>query len=188
MASAQPDSIAYANLVDRIIKSRDDAKRNQSILRKAMFSYAKYGSSSPITNILTEEQLRNIDPKELTDAIAGFNTFKHRIFYYGAEMMPKIANIIERHHRIENTLLDCPEERFFPVNPLDKKNVLFLNYPKSQVEVLYLTKDIPFNRETMVIAKIFNEYYGGNMSSIVFQEIREAKALEYSTWASYVRP
>ena len=188
MASAQPDSIAYANLVDRIIKSRDDAKRNQSILRKAMFSYAKYGSSSPITNILTEEQLRNIDPKELTDAIAGFNTFKHRIFYYGAEMMPKIANIIERHHRIENTLLDCPEERFFPVNPLDKKNVLFLNYPKSQVEVLYLTKDIPFNRETMVIAKIFNEYYGGNMSSIVFQEIREAKALAYSTWASYVTP
>lgn len=188
MASAQPDSVAYANLVDRIIKSRDDAKRNQNILRKAMFSYAKYGSSSPMTNILSVEQLRNINPKELTDAIAGFNTFKHSIFYYGAEMMPKVANIIERHHRIESSLLDCPDEKFFPVNPLNTKNVLFLNYPKSQVEVLYLTKDVPFNRQTMITSKIFNEYYGGNMSSIVFQEIREAKALAYATWASYVTP
>lgn len=32
---------------------------------------------------------------------------------------------------------------------------------------------------------MFNEYFGGGMSSIVFQEIREAKALAYSTYSFY---
>lgn len=32
---------------------------------------------------------------------------------------------------------------------------------------------------------LFNEYFGGSMSSIVFQEIRESKALAYSVRSSY---
>ena len=34
--------------------------------------------------------------------------------------------------------------------------------------------------------KLFNEYFGGNMSSIMFQELRESKALAYSVYASYL--
>jgi predicted Zn-dependent peptidase len=35
---------------------------------------------------------------------------------------------------------------------------------------------------------MFNEYFGGGMNSIVFQEIREAKALAYSSMALYRAP
>src|ERR1041384_1390597 len=34
--------------------------------------------------------------------------------------------------------------------------------------------------------RLFNEYFGGGMSSIVFQELRESKALAYSTYADYI--
>src|SRR5690606_26739776 len=36
--------------------------------------------------------------------------------------------------------------------------------------------------------RMYNEYLGGNMSSIVFQEIREAQGLEYAVWAGYSKP
>lgn len=34
----------------------------------------------------------------------------------------------------------------------------------------------------------FNEYFGGSMNAIVFQELREARGLAYSAWASYITP
>jgi predicted Zn-dependent peptidase len=36
--------------------------------------------------------------------------------------------------------------------------------------------------------QLFNEYFGGSMSGVVFQDIRESKALAYSTFASYNTP
>ena len=35
---------------------------------------------------------------------------------------------------------------------------------------------------------LFNEYFGGGMNSIVFQELREARGLAYSAFAKYVSP
>ena len=37
-------------------------------------------------------------------------------------------------------------------------------------------------------SNVFNKYFGGSMSGLVFQEIREFKSLAYSAWGSYSRP
>jgi predicted Zn-dependent peptidase len=37
----------------------------------------------------------------------------------------------------------------------------------------------------MPAIQIFNEYFGGGMAGLVFQELREARALAYSAWANY---
>ena len=37
-------------------------------------------------------------------------------------------------------------------------------------------------------AEMYNEYFGGSMNSIVFQEMREARSLAYSAWAVLVEP
>ena len=38
------------------------------------------------------------------------------------------------------------------------------------------------------IIKLHNEYFGGGMSSIVFQDLRESKALAYSVYSTYTIP
>ena len=38
------------------------------------------------------------------------------------------------------------------------------------------------------LAQVFNEYFGGGMAGLVFQELREARALAYSAWAHYFTP
>ncbi|MCX8010617.1 MAG: insulinase family protein, partial [Ignavibacteria bacterium] len=86
LANAKPDQQIYNDFVDGIIKSRNDAKLDKnSILWGAMFSYAMYDGKSPFTNILSEEELRNINPKELTDIIKNLLSYKHYIFYYGKD-------------------------------------------------------------------------------------------------------
>jgi predicted Zn-dependent peptidase len=34
-------------------------------------------------------------------------------------------------------------------------------------------------------SQLFNEYFGGSMAGLVFQELREARALAYSAWGHY---
>jgi predicted Zn-dependent peptidase len=38
------------------------------------------------------------------------------------------------------------------------------------------------------VIELFNSYFGGDMGAIVFQTIRESKALAYSTYAYYLAP
>ena len=35
---------------------------------------------------------------------------------------------------------------------------------------------------------LYNEYFGGGMNTIVFQEMREARGLAYSAWANLAIP
>ena len=52
-----------------------------------------------------------------------------------------------------------------------------------------ISKGTPhFNLEEYEMMEIYNNYFGYGLSSIVFQEIREAKALAYSTYAYYSSP
>jgi predicted Zn-dependent peptidase len=57
-----------------------------------------------------------------------------------------------------------------------------------QAEIIMLSKSVPYNRDNVAVRTLFNEYYGGNMSSIVFQTLRESKALAYSVYGSYRTP
>jgi len=45
-----------------------------------------------------------------------------------------------------------------------------------------------YNPSILPLSTLFNEYYGGGMSSVVFQELREAKALAYSVFSVYKTP
>ena len=70
LANAKPDQQAYDNYIDGILKKRMDSKLNKgSILWSGLFNYGKYGPTNPFTNILTEAELKAIDPQELTDIV-----------------------------------------------------------------------------------------------------------------------
>jgi zinc protease len=57
-----------------------------------------------------------------------------------------------------------------------------------QAEMLMLSKGNVFTKSLLPESSLFNEYFGSGLSSIVFQEIREAKALAYSAYCYFSRP
>jgi predicted Zn-dependent peptidase len=66
-----------------------------------------------------------------------------------------------------------------------KPNVYWVNYDMVQEEILFLSKGQEFDKERIPISRTFNEYFGGSMSSPVFQELREAQGLAYAAFAYY---
>jgi predicted Zn-dependent peptidase len=57
-----------------------------------------------------------------------------------------------------------------------------------QAEISWIRVTEQYNPTLTPTVQMFNEYFGGNMSSVVFQSLREAKALAYSTFATYGQP
>lgn len=188
LAEAKPDKQAYAKLVEGILKEREDQKKDQYAIGNALQNFGKYGKESPFTNIISDEALKVIDPTELTDIIHKFCKYPHRVFYYGPTDFLKAVALVKNNHSLTPEFIPIPAERPFKEQVTDQNKVFFVDYDKSQVEIVMMSRDLPFDPKTMVYARVFNEYYGNSMGSVVFQEIREARALAYSAWANYLRP
>ncbi|MDD5508745.1 MAG: insulinase family protein [Bacteroidales bacterium] len=186
LSSAKADPAAYTEYVKGILKERADRKLNNStILWGAMFNYGKYGPVSPFTDILTEEQLNAINPDALTDLIKGIYAYKHKIFYYGQEEMGKVKEMLSTHHKIAESLKEYPQPVVYQELETKQSQVYFVDYDMTQVNLLLVSKDQLFDRSLYPPARLFGEYFGSGLSSIVFQEIREARGLAYSAMASY---
>jgi predicted Zn-dependent peptidase len=189
LADAQPDSMAYVNFVNGILKKREDAKKEKwRIQYMAMPAYAKYGAQNPITNILTEEELKAINPSELTDLVHQLTGIEHHAFYYGQEDPNVIISLVEKHHPKYDKLQPVPASIDLTELDQNKTKVYVIHRDQVQAEVLLLSKDQKFDPELMPLANLYNSYYGRGLSSIVFQEIREAKGLAYTAYSSFSRP
>jgi predicted Zn-dependent peptidase len=69
-----------------------------------------------------------------------------------------------------------------------KNQVLFADYDMVQAETRWIRNTETYNPEKTTMVNVFNNYFGGGMGSLVFQTIRESKALAYSTYGYYVQP
>jgi predicted Zn-dependent peptidase len=57
-----------------------------------------------------------------------------------------------------------------------------------QSEIAWVRNDVGYDANKEAVVNVFNNYFGGGMGSVVFQTIRESKALAYATYASYNTP
>ena len=189
LANAVADEEALIDLKQNILKSRADAKLNkQIILWRGMSNYAKYGSKSSFTNILSSNELDSISSTELIAIINSLLTYKHRITYYGPDKFNTVIKKLEKLHVNKSNLKSIPEKIDFVENPMKEPIVYVLDYDMPQAEILILSKGEKLNVAKTPIIKLHNEYFGGGMSSIVFQEMRESKALAYSVYSAYRTP
>jgi zinc protease len=189
IANAKPDQQAYDDYVDGVLKKREDAKKDKnSILWNGLLNYGIYGENSSFRNILKEEELRNIDPKTLTDMIAEMTSFEHKIFYYGPASFNFAGQKIEKHHTIPNELTNLPEKIKYKQLDNPENRVYVVDYDMVQANIVMVSKSDPFDKSLIPPSQVFGEYFGGGLSSIIFQEIRESRALAYSAFSAFSVP
>ncbi len=184
LADAQPNPEAMSNLVaDILLRRENDKKDKRAILTKGMANYAKHGPKNPFTDKLTVEQLHALLPSDLTDLLKSLPFFQHEVFYFGTKSASKVAALLKSHHELSNASKKPLLPKKYPEIAVKKDKVYFVNFPSVQIEVLMLSKGTPkFNLDEFVFAEWYNQYFGYGLSSIVFQEIRESKALAYSAY------
>ncbi len=189
LANAQPNDEALKGLVADTRKRRQDQMKEKNIvLHYGLGNLARYGARSPFNDVLSDAQLNALTSKSLVDRIKAITSYKHRVVYYGNMEIKALQTLLNAKHKLPATWKEVPAPREYPEQPTTANTVLFVDHDMVQTEMLMMSKAGPFDQEKVPYASLFNEYFGSGLSSIVFQEIREAKALAYGANASYSTP
>jgi predicted Zn-dependent peptidase len=182
------DENVLQNLKNDLVKERNDRKlQKQVILNEAMLNYALYGPSNPITSQISEEELNKLSVNDIKSWITALPKYRHDILYYGPLEGSDVQAVINSYHLVLPSPLDPPAPVKYNVRPMDN-SVYVVDYDMKQVEILMVSNGKEFDPSAVPVITLYNGYFGGGMNSVVFQDLRESKALAYSTYAGYRLP
>ncbi|MET3036774.1 insulinase family protein [Chryseobacterium sp. NRRL B-14859] len=186
--NCQADQAALDAYKVRLKKARANAKQNKGSIMAGLRSYAQYGPQNPFNNVLSDAELDALKAEDLINVLHDLFNFKHKVLYYGPKSGNEVVASLTPVHKLPSTLKDLPKTKTFVQIPTDKNKVLFAHYDMVQAEVFWVRNSDQYNPDVTPTVSLFNNYFGGGMGSIVFQTIRESKALAYSTYSYFALP
>ncbi len=189
LMNAQVDQEAWQQLVSIEEKARADAKLNQSSNFSRLVNYGIYGEYNPSRNDLSIEQLRKQNPQELLDLLKNLAQYEHTLLYYGPDTENALAATMNKLHKTKKVMKPVPVGKHYMLQATPKNEIIIAPYDAKNIYMRMIHNELrPWNPDEAAVKALFNEYYGGGMNTIVFQELREARGLAYNAYASYVEP
>ena len=187
VANAVADEAILANVKQDMLKSRANAKLNQSSNFSALQSYVIYGEEG-MNARLSNEELMALTSEELLAKVRDLLTKQHTVVYYGPATKDELLASLNEHHNVPEELQPLEIKRLANV-PTPENKVFIAEYDANQIYYIqYSNRGEKFDVANDANLDLYNEYFGGGMSSIVFQEMREARGLAYSARAYLSTP
>jgi predicted Zn-dependent peptidase len=187
--NAKADKESYEQYVSLILKSREDAKTDQRTNFSYLTGYAMYGEHNPRRDKMSEQQLKEADPQQLLSLIANLPDMKHAVLYYGKLTPDELSQTLDAIHKTAPVLADVPKGKPYQYQEATANEVWIAPYDAKNIYLeMYHNENRDWHPEQEAVVDLFNEYYGGGMNGIVFQEMREARGLAYSAAAYYLTP
>ncbi|MDD2595091.1 MAG: insulinase family protein [Bacteroidales bacterium] len=189
LSDAQPDPAALEVRKANILKSRIDAKTNQRTNFSMLTQYGIWGANNPAKNVLSESEIKALKDEDLITKIKNLSNIEHTIFYYGPQDEAQIIETVNTLHNAPAQLVKIEKNKSFVQPITTESNVIIAPYDAKQIYLsAFSNRGEKFNADIVPIETLYNEYFGGGMNSIVFQEMREARGLAYSAGAGIISP
>ena len=186
--NAIPDEEILADLKEDILKPRKDAKLNQSSCFSALQRYVFYGPEYIASTTLTDAQIEAVTSEELLAKVKDLLACQHEIRYYGPKTEAEVAEFIKSEHKIADNPQPL-EREYVTYNTVDVNKVYMAQYDAKQIRYFqYSNRGEKLDLASDAQLTLYNDYFGGGMNAIVFQEMREARGLAYSSSARLYMP
>ena len=184
----QADDKPIKKFVEEEKASYKQLMGDAEMIGDALAEYAKYKEKSGYLDKLTVKEIKKLKGEELINLFKEIILYEAEVHYVGSltenEAKTTISNIIP--------FAQNPQKAYYEekaVETFAKPMVYIYNNSKAIQSKIYLFSNGEVaNENDKALLKGFNEYFGGGMSSIVFQEIREFRSLGYSAYAFYSNP
>ena len=186
--NAIPDEAILANLKADMFKSRKDAKLSQSSCFSALQRYIMYGPEYIKKTTMSDQQIQALTSEELLAKVRDILGCEHEIHYYGPASETEAAELLKANHKIAEDLKPLQKQRI-KYQTVDQSKVYLAPYDAKQIRYIqYSNRGEKLDLAADPYLTLYNEYFGGGMNAIVFQEMREARGLAYSSSARIYMP
>lgn len=188
IANAVADEAILVGVKADLLRRRVNMKHSQSSNFSALRRYISYGGDYIKQTTLTNDAVKALTAEQLLNAVKAHVAKQHRILYYGPLSQKEVKAALEQHHVVAADAAPVQHEVAMPVK-VEKPAVVLAQYDAKQLYYYQFSNrgeqfDVQYDPEL----RLYNEYFGGGMNAIVFQEMREARGLAYSAQAYLPMP
>ena len=183
-ANAVGNEEILANLKSDEIASRMVSKRNQSACFNALVNYVASGPEYVKKISLSNEAVAALTSEELLQKVKNVIANGCEILYYGPMSEAEVKAAVP----FEGKYVQLPEVET-PYLQTPESSVVLAQYDAKQLYYIqYSNRGEKFDAASEPGRTLYNEYFGGGMNAVVFQEMREARGLAYSAQARLIAP
>ncbi len=163
-------------MIEVELGAREDEKKNPGAVHDALGQVAARGRESAVLKRLSNAELKALNETHLKALIRNFMLHPARVAYIGNRSPREIGKLLSTGRRQQSVPPRTPLRLLRPASP----RVLFTHRDMVQAQVGLFAADEVFDPEHVVDYQFYSEYMGGDMSAVIFQEVRESRALAYS--------
>ncbi|MGB1013719.1 MAG: M16 family metallopeptidase, partial [Nannocystaceae bacterium] len=162
-------------------------RRQSSVVVDALREYVTFGEKSRYVREYSPTHMMRLSPKLLVDAWHEAQTYAVEVRYTGQRGAQEVASMVRDKVGFQANLKPATEPVVRPRQHPQRDTVYFVRHPRSiQSQVLVVVGGDPVSPQLRPAGHAFNEYFGGSMAGLVFQEVRELRSLAYSTRAQFL--
>ena len=185
IANVEGDEAVLREVKRDVEQERINAKSSQQECFSALQKYCIYGADYARKTKMTTKELREVSSEELLSQIKELRKTHHRVMYYGPMQLNDLTQSLRSVHGTAADLKKVESVQLM-AKGVEKPSVLFAQYDAKQVYYMQYScrEEDKFDVKNSPITALYNDYFSGGMNSIVFQEMREARGLAYSSYAS----
>jgi predicted Zn-dependent peptidase len=187
LKNAKPDDAVLQNVIADYLKAQTDAKANQNAVLAALRKYGEYGKEA-VAYRLTENELKALKSSDLLALAAGITTLPPTILYYGTTSMNDLQKTLLFQYLPAKAAFAPKSEKLFAPLATSENKVYFAPYDAKQARLATYTRGGVYDPKMYCPVNMYNQYFGGGMSAIVFQEMREKRSLAYQARSDYSSP
>jgi len=172
-------------LVDIVLSEREDTRKNHRAIMGGVVLHNRLGTDSRYLKVLPNDALKQVTVSELQQLIGSLFGYRHAVQYAGSLPLDTVVAQLRKHHKLEQPLNEPPPFPFYKTRTPDQTEIHFFEKELAQSQIYIEFGDMDYDESVVPAVELFNSYFGGGMGGIVFQQLREARALAYSAWARY---
>ena len=192
------DFIRHAKADDKKLRQIvDDAKVSEKAFFKsgdnvasALLEQVKYGDQSRYLRKLSLSQIKKLKGKDLLAVYGKVRSVQCDLHYCGTLPVEKVIGTIRQHLPLERTTVASNSPYYRELKQYDRPTVFFIDMPDMAQSIVYgyVKGDPVDDKASRHASQLFSVYFGGDMSSLMFQEIREFRSFAYRTSGRYQLP
>jgi hypothetical protein len=187
MQHAKAENKKMKQLVDEEKVIRKTFYKSTDNLAHALLEKVKYGDKSVYLNKLSLQDIRKLKGDGLLQVFHDIQLTACDIYYCGTSGIEEVAGCLKEHLHIEAVTRESLSPVYRPLREYDEPAVWFCDVPDASQSIIYtyIKGQALSDENARQAARLFSGYFGGDMSSLMFQEIREFRSFAYRTNGHY---
>lgn len=168
-----------------VLAEREDSKKQPETLSSALVQYNRYGPESFFLRMLPDADVLKLNVAQLRDAITQLVDFEHIVGYTGTLSKEQVAKALKGAYPRGAGKKTPPPYKYLKARTPQGTEIYLFDKQAATANVRIEFGSVDYTPALAVPSQLYNSYFGGGMAGIVFQELREARALAYSVGGRY---